>query len=100
MVEGTESRENRQNSKNLGIDTKDLGRNFAEIERVVEDYTSKIRPEDFVAMAFGSMAISALFRLIGKNDDAMFVGQWAPSLLALAIFNQIRRRKKNDSYTH
>ena len=41
--------------------------------------------------ALGAVAISAALKLTGKDNWAIFVGQWPPTFLALAIFHKVLR---------
>jgi hypothetical protein len=42
----------------------------------IERQTSKIPSSTFLGLAVGSMAISAILKLAGKDNWALFVGQW------------------------
>ena len=41
--------------------------------------------------ALASVALSAALKLTGKDTWALFVGQWPPTFLALAIFHKLLR---------
>jgi hypothetical protein len=43
------------------------------------------------ALAMGSVLMSAVFFLIGRRDSALFVGQWPPTFLALALLYKLLR---------
>jgi hypothetical protein len=40
-------------------------------------------------LAMGSVVLSALFFLMGKRNTALFVGQWPPTFLALAVLYKL-----------
>jgi hypothetical protein len=42
----------------------------------------------------GSIVISAILKLMGKDNWALFVGQWPPTFLVLAIFHKVLRPSK------
>lgn len=37
----------------------------------------------------GSIGLSAIMYFMGKKDAAHFIGQWAPTILSLALFNKL-----------
>ncbi len=39
----------------------------------------------YLGAALGSIALSALLRLVGKKDAAIFVGQWPPTFILFAL---------------
>ncbi len=39
----------------------------------------------YLGAALGSIAVSALLRLFGKKDAAVFVGQWPPTFILFAL---------------
>ena len=43
----------------------------------LESHSSRIPSSGYLGFAIGSMAISAALKLMGKDDLALFVGQWA-----------------------
>ena len=42
-------------------------------------------------VAMGAIAMSALLFLTGRREWALFVGQWPPTLVALALFYKLLR---------
>lgn len=59
------------------------------VAAAIEDYTARLPSDTFLWAALGSMAISATFKIMGKDKEAMFVGQWAPSFLILGLYNKL-----------
>jgi hypothetical protein len=45
----------------------------------------------YLGAALGSIALSALLRLFGKKDAAIFVGQWPPTFILFALAHKILR---------
>jgi hypothetical protein len=50
----------------------------------------------FLWAAVGSIAISLGFKLAGKNDKALFVGQWPPTFLLLGLYNKLVKLEGHD----
>ena len=53
--------------------------------------TDQVPEEVWYWAALGSIGISAALKLLGKDNWALFVGQWPPTFLVLAIFHQVLR---------
>ncbi len=51
----------------------------------------------YLGAALGSIALSALLRLFGKKDAAVFVGQWPPTFLLFALAYKILRPSHEDA---
>jgi hypothetical protein len=43
----------------------------------------------FLWAAVGSIATSATMKAMGRDHDALFFGQWAPTFLILGLYNKI-----------
>lgn len=48
-----------------------------------------IPTQGYIGAALGSIALSAFFRILGKKDAAVFVGQWPPTFLLLALTHRL-----------
>ncbi len=57
----------------------------------VEAQTAKVPSLAFLGLALGSMAVSAALVLTGRKQLGNFVGQWAPSILILGLYNKIAK---------
>lgn len=66
------------------------------VARAIEEYTAKLPSDTFLWAAVGSMAVSAAMKLMGRNHEALFIGQWAPSFLLLGIYNKIVKVEGSD----
>jgi len=42
-------------------------------------------------LAMGSVLLSAMFYVVGKRNTALFIGQWPPTFLALALLYKLLR---------
>jgi len=45
------------------------------------------------------MAASAIFKLAGKSDLALFVGQWAPAFLIMGVYNKMVKQHGSDAFS-
>jgi hypothetical protein len=57
----------------------------------VEGQTAKIPSLAFMGLALGAMAASAALVLTGRKQLGNFVGQWAPSILVMGLYNKIAK---------
>ena len=51
--------------------------------------TDSIPEEAWYWAAVGSIGISALFKIRGRNDLALFVGQWPPTFLLFGLYHRL-----------
>lgn len=61
------------------------------VTTVVEQQTKKIPSIGFLGVAVGCMAASAALMLTGHKKWANFVGQWAPTILIMGVYNKITK---------
>jgi len=45
------------------------------------------------------MAASAILKILGKDEWALFVGQWAPSFLIMAVYNKLVKQLGSDLHS-
>ena len=55
----------------------------------IENQTAKLPSDTFLYAAGGSILFSLGLKAIGRDKDAMFVGQWAPTFLLLGLYNKL-----------
>ncbi len=65
----------------------------------IESQTAKVPSSGYLAFALGSMAASAILKAVGKTDWALFVGQWAPALLIMGVYNKLVKQHGSDAYS-
>jgi hypothetical protein len=70
------------------------------VARVIEEYTSRLPSDLFLWMALGSMAISATLKIMKKDDEALFVGQWPAPFLLLGVYNKLVKIEGSDRIEH
>jgi hypothetical protein len=54
----------------------------------------------YLGAAVGSIALSALLRVFGKKDAAIFVGQWPPTFILFALAYKLLRPSDEDALEH
>jgi hypothetical protein len=63
----------------------------------IEKHTSQVPSSAFLALALGSMALSAVFKAWNKNHAAVFVGQWTAPFLLFGIYNKMVKQHGSDA---
>jgi hypothetical protein len=67
-----------------------------EVTKTVESQTAAIPSIAFLGLALGSMALSLAFMLTGRRQAANFVGQWAPTILIMGLYNKMVKQHGSD----
>jgi hypothetical protein len=57
----------------------------------VESKTSQLPSLTFLGLALGAMAASAGLVLSGRKQLGNFIGQWAPSILIMGLYNKLAK---------
>ena len=57
--------------------------------RTIEEYTAKLPSDLFLWAALGSMAVSATLKIMKKDEEALFVGQWPAPFMLLGLYNKL-----------
>jgi hypothetical protein len=63
----------------------------------IEHVTSQAPSSLFLGLAIGSMAASAILKLLEKDDWALFVGQWAAPFLIMGNYNKMVKQHGSDA---
>jgi hypothetical protein len=66
------------------------------VARTIEQQTAKLPSDLFLWAAIGSMGVSALLQLAGKQKESIFIGQWASPLLLFGVYNKIVKVAGSD----
>lgn len=66
------------------------------VARAIEQQTAKLPSDTFLWLAAGSIAGSATLKMMGRDKDALFVGQWAPTFLILGLYNKLVKLAGSD----
>ncbi len=67
------------------------------VARTIEQQTAKIPSDTFLWAAAGSIGASLLFMALGDEKKANFIGNWAPTLLILGLYNKMVKLHGSDS---
>ncbi|GAA4295204.1 hypothetical protein [Nibribacter koreensis] len=86
-----EARELKQKADNFNPEHRE-----GPVARTIEEYTAKLPSDLFLWAALGSMAISATLKIMKKDDEALFVGQWPAPFLLLGLYNKIVKVKGHE----
>jgi hypothetical protein len=57
--------------------------------KMIERKTAAIPSVTFLILAGGAIAGSLALKLLGRHSTANFVGEWAPTILMLGIYNKL-----------
>jgi hypothetical protein len=63
----------------------------------IERQTANVPSSTFLGLAIGSMALSAILKISGKDDWALFVGQWAAPFLIMGNYNKMVKQHGSDA---
>jgi hypothetical protein len=66
----------------------------------IESQTSRIPSSGYLAAAFSAIATSAILKLVGKDDWALFVGQWPAAFMLMGVYNKMVKQHGSDAYSH
>lgn len=58
---------------------------------MVQSQIRKIPSDTFLWLAAGSIIGSLTLKSMGRDQDSLFVGQWAPTFAILGVFDKILR---------
>ena len=59
------------------------------VTKRVEEQTAWVPSLTYMGLAVGSMIASAVCMATGRKQLAQFIGQWAPSLLIIGLYNKV-----------
>jgi hypothetical protein len=63
----------------------------------IEEQTAKVPSSTFLGLAVASMGVSAILKLVGKDNWALFVGQWAAPFLIMGNYNKMVKQHGSDA---
>jgi len=66
------------------------------VARAIEEQTAKVPSDAFLWAAGASIATSAVLQAMGNRHASVFVGQWAPTLLILGLYNKLVKQLGSD----
>jgi hypothetical protein len=66
------------------------------VAKTIEEQTAKLPSDTFLWLALGSIGASLTLKITGRDKDALFVGQWAPTFLILGLYNKMVKQLGSD----
>jgi hypothetical protein len=66
------------------------------VARTIEEQTAKLPSDIFLWAALGSIGVSAMLQVAGKQKVSLFVGQWVAPFLLLGVYNKIVKVAGSD----
>lgn len=66
------------------------------VAREIENVTAELPSDTYLWSAVSVMGVSLIFKLMKKNDLALFVGQWAAPLLITGVYNKIVKTQGSE----
>jgi hypothetical protein len=66
------------------------------VAKAIEEQTAKLPSDIFLWSALGAISTSMTLQMMGKRHASLFVGQWAPTLLILGLYNKIVKELGHD----
>ena len=67
------------------------------VARTIEQQTAKLPSDTFLWAAVGSIGVSIAMFAMGQQKKANFIGQWAPTLLILGLYNKMVKLHGSDA---
>ena len=65
----------------------------------IESQTAQIPSSAYLGAALVSMAAAAILKMAGKDESALFVGQWAAPFLLMGVYNKMVKQHGSDVET-
>ena len=66
------------------------------VAKAIEQQTAKLPSDLFLWGAVASIAASLILQASGKKPANTFVGQWAPTVLILGLYNKLVKQLGSD----
>jgi hypothetical protein len=63
----------------------------------IERQTSQLPSTTFLSLAAASIVASLTLKIMGRDNWALFVGQWAPTFLILGNYNKMVKQQGSDA---
>jgi hypothetical protein len=63
----------------------------------IESKTAQVPSTGYLAAALGSMAGSLILKIAGRDEWALFVGQWAAPFLIMGVYNKMVKQHGSDA---
>lgn len=86
------TRRYKRNMEKMG----DWGHDEGQLTTAIEDQTAKLPSDFFLFLAGGAVLTSLTLRAMDRKEDALFVGEWAPTFLILGLYNKLVKLLGHD----
>lgn len=83
-------------SRNLGEPSAESRHSEGTLAAMIEDQTARLPSDVFLWSALGSVGLSLFCMVTNRQNAANFIGQWAPTLLILGIYNKLVKLQGHD----
>ena len=68
------------------------------VARAIEEQTAKLPSDAFLWTAGASIAASLILKMLDRHHEALFVGQWVPTILILGLYNKLVKQHGSDQF--
>ena len=75
--------------RGLSLVRKEPSRSEGKIAKKIEAQTARLPSDTFLWAAGASIAGALALKMMHREDDSQFVGQWVPTLLILGLYNKL-----------
>ncbi len=66
------------------------------VARAIENQTARLPSDTFLWAGIGAMAVSFGLQAVGKQRLSNFIGQWAPTILIMGLYNKLVKIHGSD----
>ncbi len=66
------------------------------VAKAIEQRTARVPSDVFLWAACGAIGASAAFHALGRRETSNFIGQWAPTILILGLYNKLVKVAGSD----
>jgi hypothetical protein len=67
-----------------------------EFTKMIESQTARIPSGTYLTVAVVAMAASAALTMMGRKGVGNFIGQWAPTILIMGLYNKLVKLEGSD----
>jgi len=83
-------------SNNNKRNREEIDHSEGEVAKSIEEQTARLPSDFFLWLAFGAIGTSLAAQIMGKQHRSLFIGQWAPTLLILGLYNKVVKVAGSD----
>jgi len=66
------------------------------VTNAIEKQTIKLPSDTFLFAAIGAAAISLGFKIMCRDENSTFVGQWVAPILIMGVYNKLLKQEKRN----